>query len=84
MIFRGECLKLKPYVPYNKKEVKKYLVEQKANVFTRNFCDSPDQLKKKLGLKDGGDQYIIGVSDEKGSQLILICSSIIKEQISVC
>jgi len=31
-----------------------------ANVLTRNYPLSAEQLKKKLRIKDGGDQYIIG------------------------
>lgn len=78
--FSGRVFEIEAIVHYNKKEVRKYLVEQKANVFTRNFCDYPDQLKKKLGLKDGGSKFVIGVSNTEGNQLILVCSSAIKEQ----
>jgi hypothetical protein len=31
-----------------------------ANVLTRNYPLTPEQLKKKYRLKDGGDTYIIG------------------------
>ena len=34
--------------------------ERQANVLTRNYPLTPEQLKKKLHLKDGGDVYIIG------------------------
>ena len=33
---------------------------QQANVLTRNYPLSPEALKKKLKLKDGGDRYVIG------------------------
>jgi len=33
---------------------------EKANVLTRNYPLTAEQLKKKLKVKDGGDQYIIG------------------------
>ncbi|MBQ0119251.1 MAG: hypothetical protein KBS42_05765 [Bacteroidales bacterium] len=33
---------------------------QQANVLTRNYVLTPEQLKKKLHLKDGGDLYVIG------------------------
>ncbi len=78
--FPGRIFKIESVLPYNKKAIKKQLPTLKANVFTRNFCDTPDQLKKKLGLKDGGDIYVVGVSDEYSNQLILVCSSIRKEQ----
>ena len=31
-----------------------------ANVICRNYPQTPEQLKKKLKLKDGGDVYVIG------------------------
>jgi THUMP domain-like len=34
----------------------------KANVFVRNYPLSPEALKKKLRLKDGGIKYLIGCS----------------------
>jgi hypothetical protein len=34
----------------------------KANVATRNYPLSPDALKKKAGLKDGGDLFLLGFS----------------------
>ena len=71
--FPGRVFEIEAVLPYNKKEIKKHLIEQKANVFTRNFCDSPDQLKKKLGLKDGGEKFVIGFSDLYGTQVILVC-----------
>jgi len=33
---------------------------EKANVLTRNYPLTAEQLKKKLRVKDGGEQYIIG------------------------
>ena len=32
----------------------------KANVLCRNYPLTPEQLKKKYRLKDGGDRYLIG------------------------
>jgi hypothetical protein len=34
-------------------------VIKKANIITRNFPLSPDELKKKHKLTDGGEQYLI-------------------------
>ena len=38
----------------------KLTANSQANVLTRNYPLTPEQLKKKLHLKDGGDTYIIG------------------------
>jgi hypothetical protein len=39
-------------------------------VITRNYPLSPDELKKKLKLQDGGEKYLIGCSGEKQKFLI--------------
>jgi len=51
--FPGRCWKILG-------EVAKGLNGEKANVLTRNYPLSAEQLKKKLHVKDGGDQFIIG------------------------
>jgi hypothetical protein len=33
---------------------------KQANVLTRNYPMTPEQLKKKLHLRDGGTAYLIG------------------------
>ena len=33
---------------------------EQANVLTRNYPLTPEQLKKKLHLRDGGTAYVIG------------------------
>jgi len=43
-------------------KAKKHIPEGKANVITRNYPLNPEQLKKKMKLTDGGQQYIIGFS----------------------
>ena len=42
------------------KEPTQTLPEGKANVLTRNYPLTPEQVKKKYRLKDGGDLYLIG------------------------
>ena len=42
------------------KEPTQTLPEGKANVLCRNYPLTPEQLKKKLHLRDGGTAYVIG------------------------
>lgn len=42
-----------------KKELKENFPSGKVNVIARNFALSPDEIKKKFRLKDGGDDYLI-------------------------
>lgn len=53
--FPGRVWKIKPTPPPPKgKEL------SQANVLTRNYPLTPDQLKKKLHLRDGGTDFVIG------------------------
>jgi hypothetical protein len=49
----------------NSKSLKETFPEGKANVITRNYPLRPEELKKKLKLKDGGDRYVIAFSGQK-------------------
>ena len=44
------------------RKLKDHLPEGKANIVLRNYPLSVDDLKKKTGLTDGGDVYIVGCS----------------------
>lgn len=50
-----------------KKEiVRKLFPSGKVNVITRNYASGSVELKKKLGLKDGGDDFLIGTKTGSG------------------
>jgi hypothetical protein len=50
-----------------KKEVSKKLFPSgKVNVITRNYATGSEELKKKLGLKDGGEDFLIGTKTQSG------------------
>lgn len=72
--FPGRIFKIEHVLRYNKKDVRKILKEKKVNIFTRNFPDKPEALKKKLGLLDGGDQYVIGFRDGDMKPTIAVCA----------
>lgn len=56
----------------HKKDVKGHFTERKANVISKNHPLTAEQLKKKFGLKDGGDEFLIGFKNiENGTQLVV-------------
>ncbi|TYA78630.1 class I SAM-dependent methyltransferase [Seonamhaeicola marinus] len=73
--FPGRSFKIEKLVPYNKKELKKLGIK-KANVTTRNFPETVQQIRKKLGLKDGGDAYIFFTTDTSNKKVAILCSKI--------
>ncbi len=49
-----------------KVEVKKLFPSGKVNVITRNYATGAEVLKKKLGLKDGGEDFLIATKTPSG------------------
>ena len=69
--FPGRTFKIETILPYNKKVLKKIDVT-KANITTRNFPESVAQIRKKLNIKDGGDDYLFFTTDLEGNKIVLI------------
>ena len=61
---------------YNKKEIKKHLKENKANITTRNFPETVSQIRKKTKIKDGGSQYLFFTTLKNENLKVLICSQV--------
>ena len=72
--FPGRTFRCRAVVPYQKKAVLQHLAEPKANITTRNFPDSVATLRKKLGLREGGDEYLFAVRSKSNNLSIIICS----------
>ncbi|MEQ8927263.1 MAG: class I SAM-dependent methyltransferase [Fulvivirga sp.] len=76
--FPGRMFSVKHLINYNKKEFKQLGIKEKINVSTRNFPDTPEQIKKKLGLQDGGDYYLFGFTDIDNKKKLAICTKVSK------
>lgn len=71
--FPGRTFSVLANVNYSHKEIAAALPDLKANVSTRNFIDTSDQMKKKLKIKDGGDVYLFGYRDLENRNKVAIC-----------
>lgn len=58
MDFPGRIFKIEYITNYDKKKIRKFVSASKANITTRNFPKTVQQIRKELKLKDGGDQYL--------------------------
>jgi hypothetical protein len=67
--FPGRVFKIE-LINAKENDLKKFFATGKANVATRNYPLSADELKKKFYLKDGGDLFLFGVTSEKRMLLI--------------
>ena len=74
--FPGRVFEVRAIVSYNKQKVLPLLEIQKASISVRNFPDTPEQVKKKLGIKDGGDTYLFGYRDLNNRPMIAICKKV--------
>ncbi|MDY4612703.1 MAG: hypothetical protein SO575_03365, partial [Sodaliphilus sp.] len=45
---------------------------KQLNIATRNFRLSPDELKKRLKVRDGGDCYLFATTLANGEQVLLL------------
>jgi hypothetical protein len=49
-----------------KSEIKSLFPSGKVNVICRNYVSGAEELKKKLGMKDGGEDFLIGTKTGSG------------------
>ena len=74
--FPGKVFKIDALIKPDAKIIKQHFPEGKANVVTRNYPLSPEQLKKKTGLKDGGEKFLIGFSGQS-EKFTAVCNRIL-------
>ncbi|OFY41143.1 MAG: hypothetical protein A2X18_12350 [Bacteroidetes bacterium GWF2_40_14] len=75
--FPGRCFEINNVFDFNKETIKLLRNKfPKANISTRNFPLSPEELKKILRIHDGGDIYIFGCIVKNGLKKILVCTKV--------
>jgi hypothetical protein len=67
--FPGRIFKIIAVNP-KPEQLKTIFEGDQANVMTRNYSLTPDELKKKLKLRDGGENFLIGFSGLKQKYLV--------------
>lgn len=69
--FPGRVFSIMEGLSMNKKALRKAIPEMKANITVRNFPMTVTEIRKKSGLKEGGNKYLFGLTDVKGRHLLL-------------
>lgn len=69
--FPGKTFEIEKHVKPQPRAVRDSFPDGKANVTTRNYPLSPEALKRKTALKDGGDKFLIGFSAERSRFLVV-------------
>lgn len=77
--FPGRKFQIMGTAVYQKKEVRKYVLQGKANITVRNFPDSVETIKKKLKIKDGGNNYLFATTLKNENKVIIVCEKLRKD-----
>jgi hypothetical protein len=70
LTFPGRIFKVLGRLKPNASDIKTFFPTGHANVLSRNYPQSADELKKKVKLKDGGERYLIGFTGIDGPTLV--------------
>lgn len=71
--FAGRTFEVQAVTKLDKKELQKYLFENKANIAVRNFPISVDEIRKKIGVKEGGNIFLFATTDCENKKVVLVC-----------
>ncbi len=73
--FPGRVFKVIQREAFNKKAFKKLNIK-KANISARNFPLSVAQIRKKYGIKEGGEIYIFCITNHENQKVILVTQKV--------
>lgn len=74
--FPGRVFKIENCVAYTKPNMKSLLEHKKANVTTRNFPETVENIRKRWKIKDGGNVYCFFTTDINNTKIVLLCSKL--------
>ncbi|MBP1225203.1 THUMP-like domain-containing protein [Flavobacterium sp. 1355] len=74
--FPGRRFEVEKVISYNKTDMKTELLNQQANVTTRNFPETVENIRKKWKIKNGGNLYCFFTTDKNENKIVLICRKI--------
>ena len=71
--FPGRSFKILKVLPYDKKNLKKIVPNNKANITVRNFPKTVAQIRKETKINDGGNCYLFFTTDVNNDLRVIIC-----------
>ena len=74
--FPGRIFEIEKVISYSKNDMKNELLNQQANITTRNFPDTVENIRKKWKIKNGGNVYCFFTTDKNDNKIVLICRKI--------
>jgi hypothetical protein len=74
--FPGRIFEIQQSFDYSKKSMKEFLEQKKANITTRNFPETVENIRKKWKIKDGGDCYCFFTTNQNNDKIVLLCAKL--------
>ena len=71
--FPGRSFECVAVSRYNKKELLRQLPGKQANITVRNFPESVAEIRRKTGIREGGQTYLFFTTDMHQKPIVLIC-----------
>ncbi len=69
----ARCFTVEAVLKYDRREVHRHLPTRRAHVAVRNFPHTAEEMRKNLGLLEGGDTYLFGTTAPNGQKILLMC-----------
>jgi hypothetical protein len=74
--FPGRVFEIENSFEYNKPNMKSFLENKKANITTRNFPETVENIRKKWKIKEGGIMYCFFTTDINNNKIVLLCNKL--------
>ncbi|NEQ55453.1 MAG: hypothetical protein F6K11_35945 [Leptolyngbya sp. SIO3F4] len=71
--YPGRVFKVESLLSTNKKQLRKEIPSGKANITVRNFPMNVATIRKKTGLKEGGEIYLFATTLKEGKKVLIKC-----------
>lgn len=74
--FPGRIFEIETNFDYNKKNMKSFLENTKANITTRNFPENVANIRRKWNIKDGGSTFCFFTTDLNSNKIVILCKKL--------
>lgn len=75
--FFGRTFEIIKIISLNKNEIRNALPHMKANIITKNFPLSPQEIIRKFKLKEGGEDYLIAFTGDNDKKIVAVCKRVV-------
>ncbi|QYA26399.1 class I SAM-dependent methyltransferase [Gramella sp. MT6] len=74
--FPGRKFKITEIKGFKPAELKRYFKSKKANITTRNFPETVENIRKKFKIKEGGNDFIFFTTNMRDEKIVIFCKKV--------